>query len=107
MSERSEAIEQVRHFSRSPKIISQFDFVEMEGAAMCCGLGGTFSVYHYDESKSIGAQKIDGLKESGAALIATACPDCIMQLQDNINHAGLPVRVIHLLELLAKALGGL
>ncbi|GAB6190874.1 (Fe-S)-binding protein [Desulfocastanea catecholica] len=79
-------------------------FIEMESASTCCGLGGTFSVYHYEESKAIGARKIPGLVESGAELIATACPGCIMQLQDIINHAGLKVRAVHILELIAEAL---
>lgn len=86
------------------RALPNVDFVEMEGAATCCGLGGTFSVYHYEASKAIGARKVQGLKESGAKLIATACPGCIMQLQDSINHAGLPVRAVHILELLAQAL---
>lgn len=80
------------------------DFVEMESAATCCGLGGTFSVYHYEASKAIGARKVSGLRESGAELIATACPGCIMQLQDIINHADLKVRAVHILELMAEAL---
>ena len=87
------------------KALPNVNFVEMEGASKCCGLGGTFSVYHYEESKAIGAQKMEGLKESDAQLIATACPGCIMQLQDSINHAGLPVRAVHILELMADALG--
>lgn len=86
------------------RALPNVDFVEMEGAATCCGLGGTFSVYHYEASKAIGAKKAQGLKESGAKLIATACPGCIMQLQDSINHAGLPVRAVHILELLSEAL---
>lgn len=81
------------------------DFVEMENASSCCGLGGTFSVYHYETSKTIGFRKIEGLKESGASRIATACPGCIMQLQDIINHADLKVRAVHILDLLAEALG--
>jgi glycolate oxidase iron-sulfur subunit len=87
------------------KALPNVDFVEMADAATCCGLGGTFSVNHYQESKAIGARKIPGLQESGASMIATACPGCIMQLQDSINHAGLQVRALHLLELLAAALG--
>ncbi len=80
------------------------DFVEMEKASSCCGLGGTFSVYHYDTSKKIGAIKLSGIEESGAALVATACPGCIMQLQDIINHGKLKVRAVHILSLLAQAL---
>jgi glycolate oxidase iron-sulfur subunit len=80
------------------------DFVEMENASSCCGLGGTFSVYHYETSKTIGSRKIQGLKESGARRIATACPGCIMQLQDIINHADLKIRAVHILDLLVEAL---
>ena len=80
------------------------EFVEMESASTCCGLGGTFSVYHYETSKAIGARKVQGLKDCGAELIATACPGCIMQLQDIINHADLKVRAVHILELIADAL---
>lgn len=86
------------------KALPNVDFVEMEGAATCCGLGGTFSVYHYEESKKIGGRKMKGLAKSGAEQIATGCPGCIMQLQDSINHAGLQVKAVHLLELLAEAL---
>ena len=86
------------------KVLPNVEFVEMTDASTCCGLGGTFSVYHYEESKAIGAKKMAGLAASGAEMIATACPGCIMQLQDSINHAGLAVKAIHLLELLAAAL---
>ena len=41
---------------------------------------------------------------SGAELVATDCPGCIMQLQDSINHADGGQRTIHILELLAEAL---
>ena len=88
------------------KSLPNVDFVEMENASACCGLGGTFSVYHYETSKEIGARKLPGLQESGAELIATACPGCIMQLQDVINHGGLKVKAVHILELIAQALKG-
>jgi glycolate oxidase iron-sulfur subunit len=80
------------------------DFIEMESAGTCCGLGGTFSVYHYESSKAIGARKVPGMKESGAEMIATACPGCIIQLQDIINHAGLKMKAVHILDLMAEAL---
>lgn len=87
------------------RALPNVDFVEMEGASLCCGLGGTFSVYHYEESKAIGARKIPGLLESGAEKIATACPGCIIQLQDSINHAGLHVSAVHILDLIREAYG--
>jgi len=80
------------------------EFVEMEGADRCCGLGGTFSVYHYDTSCKIGARKADGIAASQADVVASACPGCMMQLQDSIEHAGLSQRVSHVLELIADRL---
>jgi len=88
------------------KALPQVEFVEMPEADTCCGLGGTYSVYHYDTAKKIGARKAANIAASGAAIVATDCPGCIMQLQDSINHAGGKQRVVHILELLASALKG-
>ena len=86
------------------KLLPNVNYVEAQGASYCCGLGGTFSVYHYETSKEIGNRKMEGLEDSGAELIATGCPGCIMQLQDSINHAEMNVKAVHILELVAKAL---
>ena len=86
------------------KALPQVDFVEMPEAGTCCGLGGTYSVYHYETSKKIGAKKATNIAFSGAQLVATDCPGCIMQLQDSINHANGHQRSIHILELLSEAL---
>ncbi|MGW8313366.1 MAG: (Fe-S)-binding protein [Desulfuromonadales bacterium] len=86
------------------KALPQVEFVEMPEAGTCCGLGGTYSVYHYATSKKIGAQKAANIAASGAELVATDCPGCIMQLQDSIHHANGGQRSIHILELLSEAL---
>lgn len=86
------------------RAMPNIDFKEMENSSLCCGLGGTFSVYHYDLSKKIGSRKITGLKECGASQVATSCPGCIMQLQDTINHGKLQIEAVHLLDLLYQGL---
>jgi glycolate oxidase iron-sulfur subunit len=86
------------------KALPQVEFIEMPEAGTCCGLGGTYSVYHYENSKRIGAKKAANITTSGAELVATDCPGCIMQLQDSINHADGGQRSVHILELLADAL---
>ena len=88
------------------KALPNIEYVEMENASLCCGLGGTFSVYHYACSKAIGAQKVPGLRQSGAEIVATACPGCIMQLQDSINHASLQIKAVHILDLVNEAMAG-
>ena len=84
--------------------LPQVEYIEMEDAGTCCGMGGTYSVYHYETSKKIGAKKAGHIEESGAELVATDCPGCIMQLQDNINHAGGKQKAVHILDLVAACL---
>lgn len=86
------------------RALPNVEFVEMAGADACCGLGGTFSVSHYEKSRAIGDFKMEGLLASGAEMVATGCPGCILQLQDSINHHQAKIRAVHLLEVLAQAL---
>lgn len=80
------------------------DFREMDGAADCCGSGGTFALYHYQTSMAILDKKIANLKKSGAQIVATSCPTCMMQLRHGLARHGLKVEVVHTVELLEKAL---
>jgi len=76
--------------------------VEMEGADKCCGLGGTFNVYHYDSSMNINNGKSEAIEATGAEAVATGCPGCMMQLSDGLKQHGSTVTVIHTLQLLAR-----
>jgi len=78
------------------------ELVEMEGADRCCGLGGTFNVYHYDRSLKINAGKTDAIVATGAQAVVTGCPGCIMQLSDGLKQAGNKTKVLHTVELLAR-----
>jgi len=78
------------------------ELVEMEGADRCCGLGGTFNVYHYESSLKINAGKTAAIHATGADAVVTGCPGCIMQLSDGLKQAGDTTRVLHTVELLAR-----
>jgi glycolate oxidase iron-sulfur subunit len=77
---------------------------EMEGADKCCGLGGTFNVYHYETSMKINEAKSRAIIATGAKAVATGCPGCMMQLSDGLKQAGSKVSVVHTLEILARKL---
>ncbi|MEW6545724.1 MAG: (Fe-S)-binding protein [Bacillota bacterium] len=75
-------------------------FVEMAGADTCCGGGGSFHLVHRDVSQRILERKIRAAEETGAQLLLTACPGCLMQLQYGVHRAGISLRVMHLVEFL-------
>jgi glycolate oxidase iron-sulfur subunit len=81
------------------------ELVEMEGADRCCGLGGTFNVYHYDSSLTINQAKTAAIVNTGAEAVVTGCPGCMMQLEDGLKQDGRTVKVLHTLELIARSLG--
>ncbi|MBI5484858.1 MAG: (Fe-S)-binding protein [Deltaproteobacteria bacterium] len=80
------------------------ELIEMEGADRCCGLGGTFNVYHYDSSMTINDSKSQAIIDTQAQAVATGCPGCMMQLSDGLKQHGSNVEVLHTLQLLVRRL---
>lgn len=74
-------------------------FVEMADADRCCGLGGSFSITHYDVSRKIAAHKAEAIAACGADAVVTACPGCMIQLRDALAQCKLAVDVLHIGEL--------
>lgn len=82
------------------------NFVEMKSAAECCGGGGIFTLIHYDLTVKITNKKVDCIVESGAEVVATNCPGCVMQIQDGITGRGLRIKALHSIQVLQRALVG-
>jgi glycolate oxidase iron-sulfur subunit len=78
------------------------EFVEMELAGQCCGMGGSFNISYYDLSMKILDKKLKALEKSGANTLVTGCMGCMLQFMDGIHQKGLNVEVKHLTEMLDK-----
>jgi glycolate oxidase iron-sulfur subunit len=77
--------------------------VALEEAEACCGSAGIYSFTQPKLSKDVLARKIEQIKKSGCDTLVTGNPGCILQLRCGVKEAGLPVKVMHPVELLAKA----
>ncbi len=77
------------------------EFREMREADWCCGGAGSYSITHYDLSMRVLERKMDNLARTGADLLVTACPSCILQLSHGVRRAKLAVEVKHISELLS------
>jgi L-lactate dehydrogenase complex protein LldE len=75
---------------------------EMGAAEECCGFGGTFSIKFPEVSGAMARTKIDSIQKTGASTIVSIDSSCLMQLQGVIDRAGLPIRTLHLAEVLAS-----
>ena len=74
---------------------------EMEAAEECCGFGGTFSVKFPEVSGGMARTKIDAILKTEAGAVVSIDSSCLMQLKGVIDRAKLPIRTLHLAEILA------
>ena len=77
------------------------EYRELPEADWCCGGAGSYALSHYELSRQVLDRKIDNVEKTGADVLATSCPACIIHLAYGVRLRGLPVRVCHLSELLA------
>ncbi len=75
---------------------------EMDTAEECCGFGGTFSVKFPSVSGAMARTKIESILRTGADTVVSLDSSCLMQLQGALSRAGIPVRTMHLAEVLAS-----
>ena len=75
---------------------------EMDAAEECCGFGGTFSVKFPEVSGGMARTKIESIVRTGARTVVGVDASCLMQIQGAISRAGLPLRTMHLAEVLAS-----
>ncbi len=65
--------------------------VEMEKSrdrSFCCGGGGLMLFYEPEEDTRMGVLRVNMAAEAGATVIVTACPFCLVNIQDAIKVAG-------------------
>ncbi len=82
------------------KSISGIEYIEMPNADRCCGMAGAFSMYYYDLSKEIADKKAASIEATGADIVVSSCPGCEIQLIDSVVRNKLPVKVMHIMELI-------
>jgi glycolate oxidase iron-sulfur subunit len=73
---------------------------EMAGADQCCGMGGSFRLFHSGVSRGVLHKKVQSISQSEAKVVATGCMGCWIQLQEGVRAEGLDVEVKHLADCL-------
>jgi Fe-S oxidoreductase len=68
----------------------------------CCGFGGSTSMLRPDVAAGVLARKLACVAETGAAVLVTDNPGCVLHLRGGVAAAGMDVDVRHLAEHLAR-----
>lgn len=86
--------------------IGGLEFVEMNEADWCCGSAGFYALTHPEHSDEILRRKMLNIRTSGAEVLVTSCPACMLQLSYGVKKFHMDVRVVHTGELVLQALEG-
>jgi len=78
---------------------SNLEFVEMPDANRCAGGAGTFCIKNPKQSEKIFERKRRGIEVSGAELVVTSCPACMIQLKNGLKGG---VDVKHIAQVLSE-----
>ena len=100
------------HASRGQKLVREpreilkslpgIEYRELPEADWCCGGAGSYALGHYELARQVLDRKIDNVVKTGASVLVTSCPACIVQLSYGIRLRKLPIRVCHISQLVAS-----
>jgi glycolate oxidase iron-sulfur subunit len=83
--------------------IPGLELVELKEVDICCGSAGVYNVLHNEMSDRLLENKMHRIDETGAELILTANPGCLLQLRAGVKRSNRRRRVLHVVELLDEA----
>jgi glycolate oxidase iron-sulfur subunit len=79
--------------------------VPLEGSEHCCGSAGIYNLVEPETSDRVLVPKLANIAASGAPLVATGNPGCLMQIGAGLHKAGMRARAVHPVDLLDASYG--
>jgi L-lactate dehydrogenase complex protein LldE len=84
------------------KNVKGLELVEMVDNETCCGFGGTFAVKFDAISIAMADQKVNHALATGAEYIISTDSSCLLHIDGYIKGKGLPIKTMHLADVLAS-----
>ncbi len=79
------------------------ELVDLPNSDWCCGSAGVYDLTHPAMSDAQLAQKVDAIAAIAPEVVVASNPGCAMHMARGAAERGLDVRIVHLVELLARA----
>ena len=80
---------------------------EIAEAELCCGSAGIYNILNPEPARELGDRKAANIVKTGADLLVTANPGCLMQVSSAIERSGHPMGMAHTVEVLDASIRGL
>lgn len=86
------------------KLVPCLRYSELNEADACCGSAGTYNIERPEMSDRILGRKLHNIAATGAEVLVTSNPGCLLQLKKGLAEQLPRVRIMHLTEVLAASL---
>jgi glycolate oxidase iron-sulfur subunit len=83
--------------------IPGIELVPLRGSENCCGGAGIYNLLHPDISSEILSDKLANIAATGATLVATSNPGCLMQIGAGLILNGIAASAVQAIDLLDAA----
>jgi glycolate oxidase iron-sulfur subunit len=84
--------------------ITGLTLVDLKDGELCCGSAGVYSLVEPEIAGQLGRAKAERIRDTGARIVASGNPGCLMQIAQHCRGLGVDVEVVHPVSLLARAL---
>ena len=79
---------------------------EISEPELCCGSAGVYNILNPEPARELGERKAANIVATGAEVLVTANPGCLMQVTSAIERANHPMGMAHTIEVLDASIRG-
>jgi glycolate oxidase iron-sulfur subunit len=85
------------------KALPGITIVDLKESDWCCGSAGIYNLTNQEMAQELLARKMNNIEKTGASIIVTSNPGCMMQIAMGARERGLDLEVVHPVQLLDES----
>lgn len=85
------------------RAIPNLNLVELPESTWCCGSAGIYNLIQPEMANDLLDRKLKHIRSTGANIVATGNPGCLLQILNGARQQNMPLRIVHPITLLAEA----
>jgi len=86
--------------------LKNVELIELQNERECCGFGGTFSIKQPAISGAMVKDKVDDIRQTGAALLLSGDCGCLMNISGAMAYQAIPIPARHIAEFILERVNG-
>jgi glycolate oxidase iron-sulfur subunit len=96
-----------QHITKQPrdliKAVAGKNYVELPESDVCCGSAGTYNLTEPEMAERLQQRKIQNIIKTGADVVVTTNPGCLLQIRAGLEKAGSSIKAMHIADYLASS----